>query len=70
MKAGEMSERLRAATELLEAAGRNRALLATLTVEERSRLLKAAGEIYCPDVSERRRLVKAKVRQTRMPWAC
>jgi len=63
VKAGEMSERLRAATELLEAAGRNRALLATLTVEERSRLLKAAGEIYCPDVSERRRLVKAKVRQ-------
>ena len=64
-KAGEMSARLRAATELLEAAARNRALLAALSVEERTRLLTAAGEIYCPDVSERRRLVKAKVRQRR-----
>jgi len=58
-----MTESLRAATELLEAAAKNRALLASLSVEERTRLLKAAGEIYCPDVSERRRLVKAKVRQ-------
>src|ERR1043166_5431527 len=57
------AERLRAATELLEAAAKNRALLASLSVEERTRLLKAAGEIYCPDVSERRRLVKARVRQ-------
>ncbi len=57
------SERLKAAAELLEQVAANRALLADLSLEERTRLLKAAGEIYCPDVSERRRLVKARVRQ-------
>ncbi len=61
--AGDVTARLRAATELLEAAARNRALLAALSVEDLTRLLQAAGEIYCPEVSERRRLVKAKVRQ-------
>ena len=54
---------LQAATEILEQAAANRALLAQLSVEERTRLLAAAGKIYCPDVNERRRLVKAKVRQ-------
>jgi NAD(P)-dependent dehydrogenase (short-subunit alcohol dehydrogenase family) len=48
---------------MLEAAAKNRSLLAILSVEERTRLLAVAGEIYCPDVSERRRLVKARVRQ-------
>ncbi len=37
-------------------------MLAQLSVEDRTRLLKAAGDIYCPDVRERRRLVKAQVR--------
>ena len=60
---GDLAAELKAATELLEKAARNRALLATLSVEERTRLLKAAGEIYSPDVSERRRLVKARIRQ-------
>ncbi len=59
----QIAERLRAAVELLESVARNRTLLAGLSVEERNRLLRAAGEIYSPDVSERRRLVKAKVRQ-------
>jgi NAD(P)-dependent dehydrogenase (short-subunit alcohol dehydrogenase family) len=58
-----VSERLRTATDLLERVARDRSLLAKLSVEERTRLLTAAGEIYCPDVRERRRLVKAKVRQ-------
>jgi hypothetical protein len=58
-----MTERLRAAAEILEQAAGNRALLAGLSVEERRRLLTAAGEIYAPDVGQRRRLVKAKVRQ-------
>ncbi len=57
-----LTERLRAAAEVLEAVAANRALLFELTVEERTRLLQAAGNIYCPDVSERRRLVKARVR--------
>jgi NAD(P)-dependent dehydrogenase (short-subunit alcohol dehydrogenase family)/uncharacterized Zn finger protein (UPF0148 family) len=54
---------LKAAAEILEKAAANRALLAGLPEQERMRLLKAAGEIYCPDVNARRRLVKAKVRQ-------
>ncbi len=56
-------ERLRAVAELLEKVANNRALLAELTLEERTRLLTAAGDIYCPDVRERRRLVKARARQ-------
>jgi len=59
----QIAERLRAAVELLEKVASNRALLAGLTVEERTRLLKATGDIYAPDVNARRRLVKAKVRQ-------
>ena len=59
----ELAEQLRAAAELLEKAAGNRALLAELSVQERTRLLKAAGDIYCPDVRERRRLVKARSRQ-------
>jgi tRNA U54 and U55 pseudouridine synthase Pus10 len=62
-KPGPTAEQLRAAAELLEQAAANRALLAELSQEERTRLLKAAGEIYCPDVRARRRLVKAKTRQ-------
>jgi NAD(P)-dependent dehydrogenase (short-subunit alcohol dehydrogenase family) len=54
---------LKAATELLERLAADRALLAQLSVEDRTRLLTAAGEIYCPDVRARRRLVKAKIRQ-------
>jgi NAD(P)-dependent dehydrogenase (short-subunit alcohol dehydrogenase family) len=58
-----LAGRLKAAAEILELAAGNRALLAELSEEERTRLLTAAGAIYCPDVNERRRLVKAKVRR-------
>jgi NAD(P)-dependent dehydrogenase (short-subunit alcohol dehydrogenase family) len=54
---------LQAAIELLEAAVKNRALLAGLSEAEHTRLMKAAGDLYCPDVDQRRRLVKAKVKQ-------
>ena len=54
---------LKAAAEVLEKAAANRALLAQLSIEERTRLLKAAGDIYCPDVAQRRRLVKASSKQ-------
>jgi NAD(P)-dependent dehydrogenase (short-subunit alcohol dehydrogenase family) len=57
-----LAARLKAAAELLESIAGNRALLAGISEEERMRLLKAAGDVYCPDVNERRRLVKAKVR--------
>src|ERR1017187_8859710 len=54
---------LHAAIELLEKAVSNRALLATLSDAEHTRLMKAAGDLYCPDVDQRRRLVKAKGKQ-------
>src|SRR5580704_2636394 len=54
---------LKAAIELLEKAAHNRALLASLSDAEHTRLMKAAGDLYCPDVDQRRRLVKAKVKQ-------
>jgi NAD(P)-dependent dehydrogenase (short-subunit alcohol dehydrogenase family) len=58
-----LAERLKSALELLEAVALQRTLLMGLTEEERNRLHKVAGEIYCPDLKARRRLVKAKVRQ-------
>jgi NAD(P)-dependent dehydrogenase (short-subunit alcohol dehydrogenase family) len=54
---------LQAALELLEQAVKNRALLAGLSEAEHTRLMKVAGELYCPDVEQRRRLVKARVKQ-------
>jgi NAD(P)-dependent dehydrogenase (short-subunit alcohol dehydrogenase family) len=61
--AGSVAEQLRAAAALLEKAAANRALLEELSEAERTRLLTAAGDIYCPDLKERRRLVKARVKQ-------
>ena len=58
-----LAERLRAAADLLESIAKNRALLSQVTAEDRARLLHAAGEVYCPDVGARRRLVKATKRQ-------
>ena len=57
------SERLRATTELLETLAANQKLLAGISAEERTRLLQAAGQVYCPDVRIRRRLVRSKERQ-------
>ncbi len=57
------AEELKAAVELLERVVRDRALLATMPEEDRTRLVQAAGEVFCPDLKERRRLVKAKTRQ-------
>ena len=48
--------RLREATEALEAVVRDRTLLRQLDVEERTRLLTAAGAVFNPDVVTRRAL--------------
>jgi len=56
------TENVRVAAELLERVAANRALLAQLPEPERVRLLRAAGDVYCPDVRQRRRLVKATQR--------
>ncbi|MDB6108480.1 MAG: short-chain dehydrogenase/reductase, partial [Pedosphaera sp.] len=40
----------------------DRTLLAGMSPADRNRLLQAAGQVYCPDVSERRRLTRAQQR--------
>jgi NAD(P)-dependent dehydrogenase (short-subunit alcohol dehydrogenase family) len=59
----DLAAQLKQASDILERVVMDRAVLAQLSVEERTRLLKLAGEVYCPEVDERRRLVKAKVRR-------
>ncbi len=61
-KSDSLAAQLKSAMEILELAAGNRAVLAELSVAERTRLLTAAREIFSPDVKERRRLVKAKAR--------
>jgi len=56
---------LRAATELLEAVVRDRGLLGSLSIEERTRLLSAAADVFNPDVVQRRRFTKSKRKQER-----
>lgn len=46
----------------VEQVAQDRSQLAQLTPEQRQRLIQAAGQIFCPEVKERRRLVKAKQR--------
>ena len=53
-----LAERLQAAIETLEAIASDRTLLQELTVEERTRLLSAAGDVFDPDVVARRRAAK------------
>jgi NAD(P)-dependent dehydrogenase (short-subunit alcohol dehydrogenase family) len=55
--------RLRRATEALEAIVRDRGLLSALSVEERTRLLTAAGDVFEPDLAARRRWGKALRKQ-------
>ena len=57
--------RLRAVTELLEEVVRDRGLLGSLSVEERTRLLTAAADVFNPDVVQRRRFTKARRKQER-----
>ena len=54
--------RLQAATELLEALVRNPDLLGALSQEGRARLVNAAGDVFCPDLDQRRQRSKVKAR--------
>jgi NAD(P)-dependent dehydrogenase (short-subunit alcohol dehydrogenase family) len=56
--AADVAERLRAATEALEAVVSDRGLLQALSVEEQTRLVSAAGDVFNPDVVARRRAAK------------
>ena len=58
-----VAERLKAATEALESVVRDRGLLGALSLEERTRLLSAAGDVYEPDLVQRRRWSKTSRRQ-------
>jgi NAD(P)-dependent dehydrogenase (short-subunit alcohol dehydrogenase family) len=54
---------LRAVTEALERIAADRGLLHQLPLEDRVRLLTAAGEVFCPDVADRRRHTKVKLKR-------
>jgi NAD(P)-dependent dehydrogenase (short-subunit alcohol dehydrogenase family) len=58
-----IDERARAAAELLEAIVADRSLLNALPLEQRTRLLAAAGNVFEPDIEARRRQIKAERRQ-------
>ena len=59
----DVAEHLRELTEALEAVVRDRGLLRALSVEERTRLLAAAGDVHNPDVVQRRRFNKVARRE-------
>jgi NAD(P)-dependent dehydrogenase (short-subunit alcohol dehydrogenase family) len=63
--AGETAARLREVTEALESVAADRALLEALSLEERARLLKAAADVFDPDVRARRRYTKKKRKRSR-----
>ena len=48
------------ATDLLRRVAGSKDLLASLSVEERTALLNAAGDVFCGDADERRLRVKAR----------
>ena len=50
-----VAERLKAAADVLEEIVADRSLLKGLPLEERTRLLAAAGDVHKPDVVQRRR---------------
>jgi NAD(P)-dependent dehydrogenase (short-subunit alcohol dehydrogenase family) len=56
-------ERLRAATELLERIANDRKLLEQVPVEDRQRLHLAIAQVYHPDSTARRRMLKAQERE-------
>jgi NAD(P)-dependent dehydrogenase (short-subunit alcohol dehydrogenase family) len=63
MNINNSGEQLRAAIQILEKAVADRSVLAELSPDEYSRLLKAAGEVFVPNLRERRRFVKTRIRR-------
>jgi NAD(P)-dependent dehydrogenase (short-subunit alcohol dehydrogenase family) len=59
----DLAARLRYAAALLEEVVADRSLLQSLPLEDRTRLLNAAGDVYSPDVDQRRRQIKAERRR-------
>ena len=63
------AETLKAVTAVLEEIGRDRSLLGSLTVEERTRLLRAAADVHEPDLVQRRRWAKTVRRNEKVAKA-
>ena len=61
----ELADRVRTATEVLEAVARDPAVLEQLSKAERIRLRTAAGDVFAPDVELRRQRVRARKRRER-----
>lgn len=64
-KAAITPERVRETLATLEAIAGDRRLLDCLDTEEFHRLTSLAGELYCPDIKQRRLLLKARRKQQR-----
>jgi NAD(P)-dependent dehydrogenase (short-subunit alcohol dehydrogenase family) len=60
---GEFDRRAEVALDVLEAIIADRSLLQSLSLERRTRLLSAAGDVYEPDIIRRRRQIKAQRRE-------
>ena len=58
-----LSDRVRAAAELLESIAEDRALLADVSEDDRNRLLRVAGQVSRPDAIRRRQLLKVTLRR-------
>ena len=65
----EFAARVQAAAELLETVIADRSLLQSLPLDQRTRLLSAAGDVYEPDVEARRRQIKAERRELKQQKA-
>ena len=65
MSDDDLTQRLRDATALLESVARDRTVLDQLDTAERNRLVNAAGDVFCPNVDQRRQLAKARRREAR-----
>lgn len=63
MRTENTAEQLRAAIQILEKVAADRTLLAELSPDEYSKLLKAAGEVFLPNPKEKRRFIKTRIRQ-------
>jgi NAD(P)-dependent dehydrogenase (short-subunit alcohol dehydrogenase family) len=66
MSPDNVAEQLRAAILALEKAAANRTLMTGLSPDEYARLIRAAGEVFQPDPKEKRRFIKARIRQQKM----
>ncbi len=66
MAEGELSpDEVRRVTELLERVVADPSILQSVAEQDRIRFVNAAGDVFCPDVDERRRRTKARQRRER-----